>query len=264
MPVDRRLWQRRLAKTYAPSWPCPTCRKGVLRLDRESMASRDTAETRRGRRREDWTPELDMGRFIAFLVCDNKPCAEVVTVTGRTFPYAVLGPENEMEYDEEFVPVLMDPPAPFIDIPEPCPTDARRELIAAFRLVWVDPNAAGNRIRASLEHLLDAVRVPRKRRTANGRFERLTLHRRIEVFREKNPALGDSLLAVKWLGNIGSHEAALKPDDLFDAFDILEHAIIELWAPPSKAIKQLAAEINRRKGPRSRVKRHRPKKKASP
>jgi hypothetical protein len=35
-------------------------------------------------------------------------------------------------------------------------------------------------------------------------------------------------MALKWLGNTGTHTSAVTRDDLLDAFEILDHALVEL------------------------------------
>jgi hypothetical protein len=57
-------------------------------------------------------------------------------------------------------------------------------------------------------------------------------------------------LAIKWLGNEGSHEGVgeLKTDDLLDGFELFEHVIDQVCTKRTEKLKRLAANINRRKG----------------
>lgn len=82
-------------------------------------------------------------------------------------------------------------------------------------------------------------------------MERLSLHQRIEIFRQRQPGLGKHLLALKRLGNIGSHPGDLRRDDLFDGFDIFSHVFDELVTERTQRVAQLADQIAKRKGPRS-------------
>jgi hypothetical protein len=98
---------------------------------------------------------------------------------------------------------------------------------------------------------MDHLRIQRGRRTKAKKLERLSLHERIEIFQKVQPAVGDALLALKWIGNTGSHPGDLSAKDLLDAFDILSHALDEVIGKRTKQIQQLVTEINRHKGPRS-------------
>jgi uncharacterized small protein (DUF1192 family) len=59
-------------------------------------------------------------------------------------------------------------------------------------------------------------------------------------------------MAVKWLGNAGSHAAPLTADDVLDGFEILEHALDKLYSERDERVGALTRAINRRKAPRSR------------
>jgi hypothetical protein len=72
------------------------------------------------------------------------------------------------------------------------------------------------------------------------------------VFGKRQPKLADSLLAVKWIGNSGSHPSGVTATDLFDAYDILEQALEELIGKRTSTLRRLVGTINRRKGPLSK------------
>ena len=58
------------------------------------------------------------------------------------------------------------------------------------------------------------------------------------------------LLAVKWIGNVGSHNNldSILEEDLFAAFDIMEHLIDRLFVKREDLLEKLAEDINIRKG----------------
>jgi hypothetical protein len=176
-------------------------------------------------------------------------------VSGVTGVEQIQTGEDEWEYEEVLYPTFVDPPLHFFSLPKRCPPAVSVELTACFRLVWMDVNAAANRVRAAVERLMDHLKIPTKRKNKNGKFDRLSLHKRIEEFRKKEPVLGDALLAVKWLGNSGSHGNELRREDLFDAFKILDHVLDVVLVQRGRAVAKLAREINKRKGPRSRGRR---------
>ena len=79
----------------------------------------------------------------------------------------------------------------------------------------------------------------------------LSLHARIDLFRQTNPDLADALMAVKWIGNAGSHSRPIMREDLLDGYELMEHVLDELFVQREKRIARLSRQINRRKRPRS-------------
>ena len=104
---------------------------------------------------------------------------------------------------------------------------------------------------------MDHLKVKKSRKTKKGKLERLSLHARIELFANKNPKknpnknadVGEKLLAIKWLGNTGSHSDTLKHEDVLDAFELFSHALDEIFEETSVRLKKLSSSINRNKGP---------------
>ncbi|MBK6518098.1 MAG: DUF4145 domain-containing protein [Polyangiaceae bacterium] len=120
-------------------------------------------------------------------------------------------------------------------------------------LSWSDVPAAANALRSALEQFLTDRGVPNSVISPNGRTSVLRLHQRVERFAETSPDLKDHLFAVKWLGNDGTHaDATLSRDDLFDAFEQLDHAFEQVFDGTLEKLKRKASEINENKGPRPR------------
>ena len=75
---------------------------------------------------------------------------------------------------------------------------------------------------------------------------------RITKAKDKNIVLGkleDILYAIKWLGNAGSHSSSeITLDDVFDAYELMHHVLIELYQPKNR-LNKLAKAIRKRKGP---------------
>jgi hypothetical protein len=84
------------------------------------------------------------------------------------------------------------------------------------------------------------------RKTGGGRV-RLPLDARINVLRGSRPGLRelcDRLLAVKHLGNAGSHPGEVERSDVFDGLDILEHVLVERFENPHGQMARVVKEIN--------------------
>jgi hypothetical protein len=221
---------------------------------RASVTDADSANTQLLKRAKAWDPEVDEGCFIAMLRCDSGICGESVAVSGLSYQSGYVDDEAGINYETVYDLKYAYPPLHLFPIPKPTPPEVQAEIIAAFALVWSDPDAAATRVRLAVERLLDHFRIPRRKRT-KIRMERLSLHRRIERFSEKRPEQGHQLFAIKWLGNAGAHESALTRDDIFDAFEILSHVLDELLDDQRTRIRKIAKEINRKKGPRSKTRR---------
>jgi hypothetical protein len=120
----------------------------------------------------------------------------------------------------------------------------------AFYLLWCDQDASANRIRSSLELLMTHFRIP-QRIKIKGKFRRRSLHSRLELFKAKQPEIGGHLLALKWIGNDGSHVGGLTTEDVFDGFEILNYALDELFLKRAESVKKLTKQINKTKRARS-------------
>lgn len=255
MAISRTVWKGEFTSTSKILWPCPSCGAGTLRLKKDTLASGETRDSKQAHEHEAWDPEWIDGRFSCMMECPN--CDNQVSVAGR---YRVQDDRywdersgDSGDYDLYYKPEFFSESPQPIAIADNTPQEVVSELENAFRLYWVDPFAAANRIRASIEALLTAQRIPRTAGRSPGRGKRvfLPLHDRIVRFSKKQPDIGDQLMAVKWLGNAGSHSAAITPDDVLDGFEIMEYALDKLYSDREKRVKAISRAINRRKAPRS-------------
>lgn len=98
----------------------------------------------------------------------------------------------------------------------------------------------------TLEKLMDHLRMPTKRKTEKGKYHELKLHDRLLLFQESDPKQGNRLLAVKWLGNTGSHEEQVSAEDLLDAYEVLEHALAEILDKTSSRVDALAKKLTKK------------------
>ena len=105
-------------------------------------------------------------------------------------------------------------------------------------------------MRSVIELILTHLKVPkttldkkRKKRV------RLNLHNRIEKLDSKHDEIKELLLAIKWVGNDGSHTGKdITKNDVLEIYEILELALSELFENKSKEIRQRAKQINKDKG----------------
>src|SRR5262249_18284642 len=126
------------------------------------------------------------------------------------------------------------PSPPLITIPENCPTTIKAELEKAFVASWGDLLAAANHTRSCVEKLLDYLEEPKRGR----------LHQRIENYKKRDEQRGTALLAIKWVGNTGSHADELSRNDVYNAFDIIEAVLKDVFSRDYSKVAQSVEAIN--------------------
>ena len=218
--MNRALWEQPLTEWYAPPFPCPACGKGVL--SQKSLVYQETAKSRRAHHDENWSSQDVEYRFTARLKCGHNYCGDEAVMLGIGWIEEQMTQEGS-EPTNYFSPKFCVPMPDIIAIPRKCPSPVASELRASFALFWADHAAAANRIRAGVERIMDHFGIPKRQRNKKGRFDPLYLHGRLKRFEKTNKTIADRLMAIKWLGNTGSHQSdEVTRDDILDALDLLE------------------------------------------
>ena len=231
-----------------PKFICTKCNLGVLKLidiDKEqSSISKNRYEIL-------GDEESIFGNFVAKLKCENSDCQEKYFTTGiyntikdgfesLYFPEVndtVEVPKIHTKYQIKYI----NPNINIINLPEKLPEKLLYPINQSFSLYWIDKSACANKIRIVIEILLDIKKI-RKTSTINGKRKRLNLHRRILEFKKKYPDIGDNLLALKFIGNKGSH-TNIKNITILDAYKILENVLNLLYK--KKNINHLIKKYNK-------------------
>jgi hypothetical protein len=251
---DRAIFKYPFVKSHPYQWQCPTCKKGVLEISEDSFFSKESSKSRAGHDHPMWEPEYIELVFSCLLECSNNQCNEVVACTGVGSMDFDIGVDNNgnqiQEYNEYFKPTYFQPNLNFFDVPIKCPEDVKNSINKSFSLILVNPDSASNHIRVAVELLLNNLKIKRFSQK-NGKRSTIKLHQRIESLKTKYLHLKDLLLAIKWLGNAGSHASKpLSIDDVFNAYDILDVILTDLYANKAAQVKSLAKNINKNKGPK--------------
>jgi hypothetical protein len=234
-------------------WPlilCSACHGASIESDIERFESRESAA---GRDDPDWEPAWQHGLFHGTLSCPRTPCGNRHVVAGQ-WQLENDGPQCELPNaadDAELIHCYsvnyIFPPLPFMNYPPSVPDKVRDPILSASLVLLSDASAAANRIRASVEVLLDCQGVRKFRE--GSRSKRLSTHARIEIFARRHPEAASQLMAVKWIGNAGSHERESLP--IATVLDGLEHfalAIEMIYDSEYRDLVRRAALINRRGG----------------
>lgn len=234
-----------------PPWGCPRCRAGTLHLKNEKIISHETEDSKEDRNYPNWELEWIANKFFTVLQCSSPRCGEYVHLIGNA--KIVYVPHyrrevQEQEYREYLSPLFSNPAFLLIDLPEKCPDDVFREVVAASSLYWSNYSASANCLRRALELLMTSKKISKTKVSKKGKRVALNLHERIEKYKEKNQEIGTQLEAVKWLGNLGSHSPNMDRDKLLDAFELIEYALEEIYKKRRTKLKELSQSINKKKG----------------
>jgi hypothetical protein len=252
--MDRPQLKAHFTETSAPDWICPTCQKSVLRIKQGTFQKAETRSSREAHDHEAWDPDWIRYSYACLLECSNDSCKEIVASTGRgSVDYDVKFDRNgepDYEYADFFRPLFFDPPLTLFEIPGECPASVGLELENSFAQFFASPSAALNFARSAIEALVTHLGVKRFQ-VQGGKRRPISLHARINLLPAQYVNVKELLLAIKWLGNAGSHPGAeISADDVLDAYELIEHVLLELFGGKSKAMKALAKKVNKRKGPK--------------
>jgi len=247
--MDRQVFEKlSFWEKDIPQYQCPSCNRGVLQLRGEPQLE-FTAETTRHKDEEwfDWEDHCEFV-FSGKLVCGN--CAEPFFIVGDGYPrsYEYEEPDGRtcQSLASYFKVKFIQPPLKFIECPEQLSDDFKAQIDSAFALYFPNPSACCNSIRCAVEVLLTEWEVPLK--TDDGRY--FPLGKRLELLPEKYSEFRDLLVAVKWLGNSGSHaDQSFSHTNALDGFEMLEHVLAKAYDQLGPRLRAMAEEINAHKGP---------------
>jgi hypothetical protein len=253
MPIERKMWLAPFQKDNIPNWVCPRCKVGILRpIDNTfHFAESGDIHSEIVQHGEYFDYENYTFRYAVLLKCNNSFCEEHVASGGEghvdtSFSETKRG--LEPSHVEVFVPQFFFPPLFIFSIPIECPESVSSEIKTSFKLFFSDPPASANYVRKAVDAILTNKRVKRFSST-KGKRRLITLHHRIIDFEKKDAGVAKKLLAIKWLGNEGSHANTITKNDVLDAYEILESVLDDLYVGYKKAVERKVSQINKLKKP---------------
>ncbi|WP_344320544.1 DUF4145 domain-containing protein [Streptomyces macrosporus] len=201
----------------------------------------------------DWDPSRMFGFFHGTYGCSRPQCKKTHAIVGAW--KAEWDPDLSIDeefdevanFDEASVPKSYEvrfavPPLPMMDLPDKVPSSVQDLIISASSVILSDPSAAANRIRSAIEATLDDRRI----RKLKPNRSPLETHKRIEAFQEKNPDAASHLMAMKWIGNLGSHERTPLPLNMvLDGIELFTQALELIYDNRYQKLARRAAEINK-------------------
>ncbi|MEO6884584.1 MAG: DUF4145 domain-containing protein [Bacteroidia bacterium] len=247
--MKKEIWLKtNFADKKTPDWICPYCNSGILKLD--TFKKSETALSRSYHSDDGWEPEFSRYTFSGSLICQN--CNEFVSFLGDGSEEFSSDYDNRDDYHEInyslYSPVYFHPTLQLFELNSNCPIAIERVINESFALYWNDLTSCVNKIRVSLELLMDEFKVKKILVNKRKKQQRLSLHHRIEEFKNVKPEIAEYLLAIKWIGNAGSHIGTLEKIDILETYELLELSLNKLYDDTEKKLKKIAKEINKRKG----------------
>ncbi|MER8734242.1 DUF4145 domain-containing protein [Mesorhizobium sp. M1227] len=218
--MDRLLWREKYPEDSYPAFPCPKCRNGLLkRVKNRTVTIWEPSDE----------PLIASGKFTSFFACPFGFCKTIAVMSGRASsgPYYYPDQDGEEQMGEEtnFYPLSMMPGPRVIAIHQKTPKAVREQIEKSFNLLWTDAGSCINKLRISVEEIVAHAGIARE--TPEGRF--IPLHNRLVDWEKRGFGHHDTMLALKDIGNDGSHEVGLTLADCIDAFDILETALEDIY-----------------------------------
>lgn len=257
--INRKLYTSYFRRDNLPNWRCPNCDSSLLKIKDDKFVSDNNSATELNKS-EDWFDPIEMAEltFTALLECQNDKCKEVITCSGSGFVdyeyYINEYGEQDRYYERYFVPKYFYPPLHFFRIPDETPEDVINAILESFSLFFTNKSSSANQIRVALECLLTHLGIKRfenrkDKKTKKGYRYWLSLHERIQLLPEKYKSIKELCLAIKWLGNSGSHcGESLNSEDVFNAYDMISNLLDILYYNKNEHARKLAKKINRKKG----------------
>lgn len=269
MSIDREFWLGSFSKEHIPNWNCPRCSKGILRPVEKSFQYEETADSHESNRAlqeevekyfEENFPssksqttaisEFSEYRFSIILKCNNPACLECVVSCG--FGQVIEDYDtNRGDYADflVFIPEYFYPAINIFSVSEKCPTEVTNNIKSSFKLFFADPSASANYVRKAVDAILTDKKIKRFAMNNKGKKVTINLHNRIVEFEKSNPDIAKKLLAIKWLGNEGSHTDKMTKNDVLDTYEILEEIIDDLYVGHRKLVEKKVLKINKSKKP---------------
>lgn len=206
-------------------------------------------QSRNWEHEDGWEPEWITGTIHVVGNCDYVECKQTVIGVGTyRVDYAINNVDRSyqgIDYSEFYQLRYFNPPLVLHTLPDVVPQSVRDAVDRAAPLIFVDPSYAATALRTSLELFLTNWGIPNRDDKQNP----IRLHRRILLWQEATGQneVAEHLLAVKWIGNSGSHEGdSLTVRAVIDGLEFMEAAFNELLVAPER--KERVRAVNEAKG----------------
>jgi hypothetical protein len=243
MLFDASNWKDFCTKNETTSWECPTCSNGYLESKEGFIKIIETKKSKDLGKEEPFLPVQAMEqRFGGFFICNNSKCGDAIGVTGISKVHVESITDRRGRYHDKSVdllyPKFFQPTILFFELPKSCPEDISKLVKKSFSSYWNDIPTSGNQIRKALELIMNEQGIKKNQ----------SLHSRIIKFGKKEPEISDQLMALKYIGNEGSHTDELDRENILKAFEVLHFSLTKLYSNKEQKIKAFISQINSNQG----------------
>lgn len=255
--MKREFWKEAIYFTdTVKDYPCPLCNSN-LKLLRElneeiTPAGKDDLENR-------YPYGIDY-KFSGLLKCIKPSCGHIISMVG-----SIEADIKNQLYDDEnifvgeeifsnYIPKFFHPNLRMFSLNPKLSDEVKEQLNLSFANYFHDLSSSANRLRTAVEILLDDIKAPKYHITKKKKRHYFnSLHSRIKNFKKKNKTVSKLLLAIKFIGNEGSHNGGgITLEDILDGYEIIELVIKLVYGDGSQEIHNIAEEILCKKSPRSK------------
>lgn len=236
-------------------WTCPACMAAPLVAEWPNGKWSELSESFISRKPEWWAHFMDTDVFepeslekttALNMHCASSMCGEssiVVFREGLAIDREELFRHASQSYESTFR-VLAIVPAPLLcGVPGNLPNELLMCIRQASAAFWNSPESCAERLRSTVELLLDDQGVQRNARKAKGGLRHLVLAERIERAGKKNRRLrdvSDFLSSIRLFGNAGTH-ASVEDEIIAEGLQFIQEALFHLY-DPQPSVQELAAK----------------------
>jgi len=248
--IDRKLYKGSFDKNQMNNnWNCPRCNAGILHFHEDKVFKEVDADTQAWEKNDPTSFHWQFCSsyvYTTLLVCSNKECNEKVICSGTSCVDIYDNTEDndgniENLYETYYKPLFFYPALHFFDIPKDTSEEVKENIIKSFNTFFSDYESSANSLRIALEYIINEL---------NENTELRKLHKKIENLDSlKYDKIRDKCMALKWLGNDGSHCGSQKmtSDDVLDGYDLLSFILNTLYTTTSH-IEEITTKVNSNKG----------------
>ncbi|WP_145517593.1 DUF4145 domain-containing protein [Yersinia mollaretii] len=227
---------------------CPICLKSDAYLSWDNLQLEETQESVKYRSHEEWEPDWPEYDYSATYECVE--CKQRIRSLGTAAHsyHEYYDPHTGCHDADEykiFTPQFFLPSLIIFEPPQQCPKEVKKVLFDSFKLAFCDIPSAANKVRVALEVLI-SLEIP------EPDLVNKSLHERIPLLEVKYPnihGIKDISLAIKWIGNAGSHEENGVPEfALKFAYEAFEAILREIYETKKSTIGEMSKLVNTLKG----------------
>lgn len=222
-----------------PEWIFPACGNRTLKIKQDTFRTADIRLSREAACSDDWDPEWDREVYSCIFECESSKCREVVASSG--IGWVEVNPLYPLDEEERYVQYYQAksfvPALSAFTLPKSCPESVRQALELSFNLILISPGSAANAVRISLEELMTSLGIQKQRpnESLQSRINRLPSEYKVHQ---------EALIAIKWLGNVGSHTLdEVRVNDVEEAYNIIDFVLGKLYEGKTETIRELSKRM---------------------